>query len=95
MTLNEIIKVASDAYPDGLVELYHTNPSGNHGDGLARFIAVELKETYDAAASAGNQIYEAWRTMRLARAELDAVCDALEDANFKLKSTATGGSNDD
>jgi len=68
MTFDEIVEIADEAYPDGLIK-----QGGGSGDGLAKFIYQELKETYDAAASEEVQIKEAIRVMWMARRELEAV----------------------
>lgn len=78
MKLSEIIAVADRAYPDGLVQAHYENPDGQHGDTLAEFIALELRDTYDADASDEDQWSEAARVVRRARDELDKVLSALE-----------------
>lgn len=79
MKLSEIIAIADRAYPDGLVQAHFENPDGQHGDTLAEFIALELKDTYDADASSQDQLAEAVRAMRRARDELEGVLAALEN----------------
>ena len=78
MKQSEIIAIADRAYPDALAQAYFENPDGRHGDTLARFIAIELQEVYDAEASDEDQWSEAARVMRRARDELDNVLAALE-----------------
>ena len=84
MTLNELINIASAAYPDGLIaveywdfkrECPRRNPKG--GDTLALFIALELKDTYDPDASAVEQLETALRAIARARGDLEAVSAAL------------------
>lgn len=78
MTLKEIINVADRVYPDGLVGDYRRKPDEDHGDGLAKFIAIELKETYDEKATDTEQLVEALRAMKAASRELRAVTDEFE-----------------
>jgi len=84
MKLNELIEIVSAAYPDGLIaveywdfrrECPRRNPKG--GDTLALFIALELKDTYDADATDEQQIETALRAIARARGDLDAVSTAL------------------
>lgn len=78
MTLKQIIEVADEMYPDGLVGDYFRDLDTDHGDGLAKFIAVELKETYDESASETEQLIEAGRVLRVAASELRDVYEELE-----------------
>jgi len=78
MKLSEIIAIADRAYPDGLVQAHFEGPDGQHGDTLAEFIALELRDVYDADAGDEDQWSEATRVIRRARDELDSVLSALE-----------------
>lgn len=84
MKLNGLIEIVSAAYPDGLIaveywdfkrECPRKNPKG--GDTLALFIALEIKDTYDADATDEQQIETALRAIERARGDLDAVGAAL------------------
>ena len=74
MELARLIKRASAAYPDDLVKDYFDAKHGEvrtkhpHGedDGLARFICVEIVETFDAEASDARQLKEASRAIQRA-----------------------------
>jgi hypothetical protein len=77
MKLEELIKIADDAYPDGFVKQYYDDPQGNHGDSLARFIAFEIIETYDEDGTDENQLAQAIHTIANGRDELDRVLEAL------------------
>ena len=78
MTLEEIIRIADDAYDfDALVEQYFRDPTGNHGDGLAKFVALELMETYDVDATTVDQLEEARRVIQAAERQLACVAEAL------------------
>ena len=78
MKIERIISLADRVYPDGLVGLYFREPDSQHGDTLAKFIAVELAETYDKDASDEEQLTEALRVMRNGVKELRAVVDEFE-----------------
>ena len=84
MKLNELIEIVSAAYPDGLIAVEYwdfkrqcprRNPKG--GDTLALFIALEIKDTYDADATDEEQLETAGRAIDRARGDLDAVTVAL------------------
>jgi hypothetical protein len=75
MTLKEIIKIASDAYPDGLVELAHQGKEV--GDSLATLIANEIEDHFDSGASDKEQLMEAAKRVQIARDELSLVRNAL------------------
>ena len=84
MTPNELIKIASAAYPDGLIateywnfrrECPRRNPKG--GDTLALFIANEIADTYDPDASDEAQINTVLNALAAARGDLEAVSTAL------------------
>ena len=82
MTLKELLDLANAAYPDGqLAEYYDVNgnfvDNKHGGDGLARFIVVEITETYDAKASKTRQVEEAMRVMARARDDIEEVLREL------------------
>lgn len=78
MKLRDIIKLASDSYSDDLILQYYEYPDEDHGDGLARFIALELQETYDEDATTQEQIAEAYRVMENAWHQIEDVMVAFE-----------------
>ena len=80
MELDKIIEIADKVYADGLVGQYHREPKGGHGDTLAKFIAVELRDTYDASLSDEEQIRNAESVLSTACRELESVREAFEDA---------------
>ena len=82
MKLTEIIKVASSAYPDDLIMRYHKNPKHDFGDTLARFLAVEIKETYDADEPAGEQLLHAARKVDTAIQALAKVRERLQNVGL-------------
>lgn len=90
MKLVEILNIANAAYPDDCVAQYYDpetgeKASGDAGDTLAKFIAIEIIETYDAESSDQEQIAEARRVINRAASELNAVASALY-----LNANATG-----
>lgn len=84
MKLTKLINIADKAYPDGLVGLYYRNPHRTHGDGMARFIATELSETFDPEETDLQQLERATHLLRVATRECEAVADALQEAFNKL-----------
>lgn len=79
MTLDELIKIASNVYSDNLIEEYHRDPETNHGDLLAKFIAAELTETFDPEASSEEQLAEAHHVLYMAHHQLGIVVNAIVD----------------
>ena len=84
MHIDRLISIASSAYPDGLVGEYHIDPKGDYGDGLAKFVALELKDTFDPEASDIGQLEEASKAIGRAVKELQDVEAALCDRAVAL-----------
>jgi hypothetical protein len=78
MKLENIINIANEAYPDGLIA--QAAEEKNVGDGLAQFIATELTETFDPDSDTAEQLIEAVRCMTTAQKELMTVTLALQEA---------------
>ena len=84
MKLNDLIRIAASGYPDAQVLEYwdfdgakpRSNPDG--GDTLARFVALELAETFDDEAPTSDQAAEAVRAMNRASKDLQHVIHAIE-----------------
>jgi hypothetical protein len=93
MELREIVEIADEAYGDGLVLDHHDfrekygHADAELGDGLAEFVAVELKETYDPDATTVEQLHEASKVMLRAKYDLGNVAAALE---FRLDGAKEG-----
>jgi hypothetical protein len=95
MQLKALIKIADEAYPDGLIAQAHKDKrrSDNLGDGLARFIADELSDTYDARQPNHLQLADAADVMQCAMDQIRDIYDALvhrvviEDEITKIKET--------
>ena len=80
MTLNRLVRIASAAYPDGLIaaeywDFKRERPRRNFkgGDTLAMFIAMELKDTYDPGATDTQQLETAFGVIARAQGDLSAV----------------------
>lgn len=79
--LEKMMQVVSDAYEcDDTVMNYYRDPTGDYGDTLAKFIAVECKETAAESGMAGIQA--AYRAMLTAQNQIDSVCAALEKLSY-------------
>lgn len=84
MKMNDLIRIAASGYPDAQVLEYwdfegaqpRSNPDG--GDTLARFVAMELAETFDSDASTDEQVSEAVRALNRAVQDLQSVINAIE-----------------
>ena len=86
MTINDLINKAAEGYTDSQLLMYWTgfgnrahfydNPDG--GDGLARFIVLELSETFDPEACREDQLAEAVRVMTNASRDVQGVIEALQ-----------------
>lgn len=78
MTLNQLMDIVSNAYEDGwIVKAYAEDRNGDYSDGLARFIAVEIEETFVHDGSDEEQITEAYRVIANAHVELEQILNAL------------------
>jgi len=82
MTLVQLLNKANEGYEDHfLSEFYHPKTGKFNrkaeGDGLARFIVIEISETFDAEATDLQQVDEAIRVMTQARDDIRGVLRAL------------------
>jgi len=83
MTLLELQRIADQGYGDGSMTPYYNQTTGKPklyakgGDTLARFVAIELAETFEPSASDENQLEEAQRVIEGAIADLDNALQAL------------------
>lgn len=86
--LDKIIKIADKAYPSDDNEVLHEHQGWKDvGDTLAKFIALELKDTYDAWASKEEQLLAACEALGKGRAQLENVECALKERWRKLHIT--------
>ena len=85
MNILALLDTANSEYPDGFLSKYY-DKSGKliegSGDGLARFIVVELIETFDPEVADNDQLQKAVYVMANARNELSKVLYA-----FKMQQT--------
>ena len=86
MDINEIIRIADKAYDKDEVVLGYWNPLSRQvrnkplngeGDTLARFVCVEIAETYDEDFSDKEQLEIAGKAMKKASEQLKKVMLAL------------------
>ena len=77
MKLSKLFEIVDEVYADSMIELYAKDPEGRHGDTLAKFIVMELTDTYDPEDTSEGQRAEAVRVMEMARNDLDTVIAAL------------------
>jgi len=85
MKLKDLIAIANKAYSDDMIKGYFENPKAKLGDDLAKFIAIELDETFDNGEPDQKQLEQAFNVMNKARNELDAVCRAFQTELDKPK----------
>jgi len=88
MTYEQLIARIDDAYPDNMIGLYAADPDGPHGDTLARFIAVELRDTFEPDQGDEYQARMALDMIDKAYREMGEVVERLHDV---WKSTWQGG----
>lgn len=79
MTCDDLIAMASRAYPDDFVELADQEGDGA-GDTLALFVAREIRDTYDEGATGREQILTAVDALNRGATELQSVVEALTRA---------------
>lgn len=95
MKLNDLIRVADEAYPDGVLaaqwdfDKEDVRPWGEAKEGqsdtLARFICVELKETFDADANDVDQVTGACDVITRAQDEVGSVALAFMNLSDSLE----------
>lgn len=81
MTLEEIIKIADDHYPDGLIQQAHLGE--DVGDGLASFIAAELEETYCEDDDSVAQLSTVITVLDATSRQVDALIKEFESVRAK------------
>jgi len=82
MTLVQLLNKANEGYDDHFLSEYFHPKTGKfnrkaEGDGLARFIVIEISETFDAESTDLQQVDEAIRVMIQAREDIRRVIVAL------------------
>jgi len=80
MKISELIAIASENYPDDLLQQSYDEDCGDVGDTLAQFCAREISETADANADSATQLIQAIKQMMTARDEIDGIINSLQSA---------------
>jgi len=85
MTLVQLLNKANEGYDDHFLSEYFHPKTGKfnrkaEGDGLARFIVIEISETFDAESADLQQVDEAIRVMEQARDDIRGVLRVLRTA---------------
>jgi len=83
MKLVELLNKANEGYVDGFLAEYYNPETGEEKpkdgeDGLAQFIVVELRETFDEKETDNHQRCEAIRALENAVEQLNNVIYKLE-----------------
>jgi hypothetical protein len=84
MTLVQLLNKANEGYDDHFLSEFYNPKTGKFrkadGDGLARFIVIEISETFDAESTDLQQVDEAIRVMEQARDDIRGVLRVLRTA---------------
>ena len=85
MRLVQLLNKANEGYDDHFLSEYFHPKTGKfnrkaEGDGLARFIVIEISETFDAESTDLQQVDEAIRVMEQARDDIRGVLRVLRTA---------------
>jgi hypothetical protein len=76
--IETLVEYADAGYSDdNILMQYLRDPRADHGDTLAKFVVLELAETFDPDATAEAQINEAVRVIRNAVSQLEGVLEKL------------------
>ena len=94
MTLNDLIKITNEGYPDGYLAMYwnfededvNQDPTNKLGDTLALFLVRELKDTYDPDMTDAEQLREAQYAIDNALDQLLDVRNELDKVLVKVLS---------
>ena len=89
MTLVQLLNKANEGYDDHFLSEYFHPKTGKfnrkaEGDGLARFIVIEIGETFDAESTDLQQVDEAIRVMEQARDDIRRVLRVLRTARREV-----------
>ena len=84
MDINDIMRIAGNAYVDAFTDIFwdydKKEPKYDEsGDTLAKFIVIELYETYDPDAPTEAQLMTAANAMIVAYQDVREVANALTD----------------
>jgi hypothetical protein len=95
MKLGQLVAAANDRYPDQYLSQYFDMPREKFltrgcGDGLARFIVVEIRDTFDPAATDEAQVDEAIRVLEQGQNDLESALRGLRTLKEKVELPAEG-----
>lgn len=84
MKLGQLVAAANDRYPDGFLSQYFDVAREKFltrgcGDTLARFIVVEMRDTFDPAATDAAQVDEAIRVLGQGQTDLESALRGLRE----------------
>ncbi|KXA93643.1 hypothetical protein AKJ64_00255 [candidate division MSBL1 archaeon SCGC-AAA259E17] len=90
MELKELLDVANEEYPDGCLKNYYDDKGDfiddvHEGDTLARFIVIEIIETYAPGESDEEQLDTAVKAMKKAKTDIKGVIRSLKRRKEPLK----------
>ena len=99
MKIVELLNLANEGYPDGILAAFYDEDTINSIEGsaapIAEFIVLELLSTFRSDADDEVQASEAIRALNVAKGDLESVINALEEG-FKahgIAATESPGSN--
>jgi len=95
MKLGQLIAAANSKYPDEYLSQYFDVARDKFltrgcGDGLARFIVVEIRDTFDLAAMDEVQVDEAIRVLEQGQKDLESALRGLRSLKAKVAIPAEG-----
>jgi len=82
LTIKDILDVASEGYPDEFTRAYYDEDGefvDDFGDTLARFVVLEISETYEEDAADAEKLSVAIGVIEKAIEDLEGVAKALRD----------------
>jgi hypothetical protein len=84
MKLGQLIAASNQSYPDQYLSQYFDVAGEKFltrgcGDTLARFIVVEIRDTYDPAATDAAQVDEAIRVLEQGQTDLESALRGLRE----------------
>ena len=85
----ELLNIANKGYPDQWLSNFYNpttgdllplDPEDGINDGLARFLVIELRETFEAGKPRADQLEEAYRVVSMGVRDMQSVLEVLEAA---------------
>lgn len=89
MKLGQLVAAANSKYPDQYLSTYFDVAlekflTRGCGDTLARFIVVEIRDTYDPAATDAAQVNEAIQVLEQGQTDLESALRGLRELKRTL-----------